>query len=267
MEPAVEALLANADAPLHYSEIAERLEQRLSKTIDVRRAHNAAANVGILLGRGVFGSEKHLNTSSAELERIADEASGIILNGPAGKQWHSAELLGGLIEGGFAGEHLNKYVVDYALRKASGLIRLGRMAWTAADDITAGERIDIRDAVQSLVFDAGRPLTTAEIRQRLVALRGVNDTFQFSFSDPLIRVGPGLWGLNDRDVPVARTDQHALVDHLVANLASNGRGMHISEVPTDLDRPWSEITPQIVFSLWHIRPAAQGFRWAVSLFE
>jgi len=249
MENAVEALLADADMPLHYSEIAERLEQRLSKAIDVRRAHTAAANVGILLGRGIFGLEKHLNIAPGELDRIADEASGIIVNGPLGKQWHSAELLGGLIEGGFAGEHLNKYVVDYALRKSSGLTRLGRMAWAATDDVAASERIDIREAVQSLIFEAGRPLTTAEIRQRLVALRGVNDTFQFSFSDPLIRVGPGLWGLNDRDVPVARADQHALIDHLVAKLTSNGRGMHISEVPNDLDRPWSEITPQIVFSL------------------
>lgn len=249
VEPAVEAVLADADTPLHYSEIAERLAKRLSKAIDIRRAHSAAANVGILLGRGVFGAEKHLNASPRELQRIADEASGIILNGPDGKQWHSAEILAGLIEGGFAGEHLNKYVVDYALRKASGLTRLGRMAWTASDDIAASDRIDIREAVQSLVFDAGRPLTTAEIRQRLVALRGVNDTFQFSFSDPLIRVGPGLWGLNDRDVPVARSDQHALIDHLVATLKSKGQGMHISEVPSDLDRPWSEITPQIVFSL------------------
>lgn len=249
VEAAVEAVLADADTPMHYSEIAERVASRLSKAIDIRRAHSAAANVGILLGRGVFGAEKHLNTSPRDLERIADEASAIILNGPDGKQWHSAEILAGLIECGFAGEHLNKYVVDYALRRSSGLTRLGRMAWKASDDTAAGDRIDIREAVQSIVLDAGRPLTTAEIRQRIVALRGVNDTFQFSFSDPLIRIGPGLWGLNDRDVPVARSDQYALNDHLVATLKSKGQGMHISEVVSELDQPWREIEPQIVFSL------------------
>lgn len=249
IEPAVEALLADADSPLHFSEIAKRLEHRMSKTIDVRRAHIAAANVGILLGRGLFGAEKHLNSSPGELERIADEATRIILNGPPGRQWHSAELLSGLIDCGLAGEHLNKYVVDFALRKSPDLTRLGRMSWVASDDITTGERIEIREAVQSVIIDAGRPLTVPEIRQRLVALRGVSDNLQFSFSDPIIRVGLGLWGLNDRDVPVSRSDQPALFDHLVARLKSNGQGMHISEVKSGLDCPWSDVPPQIVFSL------------------
>ncbi len=249
MDNAVEAVLADAEAPLHYSEIARRLEERLGRQIDVRRAHSVAANVGILLGRGTFGSEKHLEIEPDDLERLSDEASSIILNGPISRQWHSAELLGGLIECGFASEHLNKYVVDYALRKSSVLNRLGRMAWSAKDGGSIGERIDIRDAVQALVFAAGRPLTTTEIRQRLVALRGVNDTFQFSFADPLIRVGPGLWGLNDRDVPIAREDQPTLIEHLILKLRQKSRGIHISEVSEELDRPFSEIAPQIVLSI------------------
>lgn len=254
MENAVEAILFDADEPLHYSDISQRLEQHLSKSVDIRRVHNAAASVGILLGRGVFGLEKHLNLPSDLLAKISDEASSVILAGPPGRQWHSAELLGDLIERGLT-EELDKYVVDYALRKASGLQRLGRMAWAPADaTATAAERIEIREAIQSIIFEAGRPLSTAEIRQRLVALRGVNDTFQFSFADPLIRVGAGLWGLNDRDVPIARADQPALIEDLINHLNAKGIGIHISEVPTDLAAPWKDIAPQVVFSLGTISP-------------
>ena len=249
IEPAIEALLADSDAPLHYTEIAARLEQRLSKPVDVRRAHVAAANVGILLGRGIFGAEKHLNVESGLLEKIADEACAIIVNGSSAKQWHAAELLSGLVERGFAGEYLDKYVVDYAMRKCSSMKRLGRMAWSVFDQDSVGERIDIREAVESLIVDAGRPLTTPEIRQRLVALRGVNDTFQFSFVDPVIRIAPGTWGLNDRDVPVPRSEQSALIEGVINKLLSSNCGIHISEIGDALDRRWATIPPQIVFSI------------------
>jgi hypothetical protein len=123
------------------------------------------------------------------------------------------------------------------------------MAWSARNDASASDRIEIRQAVESLVSDAGRPLTTSEIRQRLVALRGVNDTFQFTFADPLIRLGPGLWGLNDRDVPISRRDQPFLIEHLVAKLKLDERGIHASEIAVKLDAPWREIAPQIVLSI------------------
>lgn len=249
MESVAEAVLMEAESPIHYSEIAKRIAVRLGKSVDVRRVHNAAANVGILLGRGVFGMAKHLNVEASDLDKIAEEASGIVLNGPPGRQWHAAELLGGLIERGFEGDYLDKYLVDHAMRRVGGLTRLGRMAWTARNDTSTSERIEVREAVESLVSDAGRPLTTAEIRQRLVALRGVNDTFQFTFADPLIRVGPGLWGLNDRDVPICRKDQPLLIEHLVAKLRHSEKGIHASEISEKLDSPWNEIAPQLVLSI------------------
>ena len=251
-ENLVETILAEAETPLHYSEIAIRLERRFGRQIDIRRAHNAAGSVGILLGRGIFGSEKHLGVEAGDLERLSEEASGIILGGPEGKQWHSAELLGDLIDLGFPGEHLNKYVLDYALRKSSNLNRLGRMTWSAKDYGSIAERIDIHDAVQSLIFDAGRPLTIIEIRQRLKALRGTNNTSYFSFADPIIKIGFGLWGLNDRDVPIAREHQPALVEHLISKLSQNGRGIHVSELVSELDPLWREVPPQIVLSIGNL---------------
>lgn len=249
IENAVEAVLSEAETPLHYSEIALLTKQRLDREVDVRRVHSAAANVGILLGRGIYGLEQHLDVNSADLERLCDEASGIILGGPDGRQWHSAELLVGLIERGLTIDCLNKYIVDYALRKNPNLNRLGRMTWSAKDGGSISERIDIRNAVQQLVFDAGRPLTTSEIRQRLLALRGVNDTFQFTFADPIIRLSPGLWGLNDRDLPIPRAEQPALIEHLVTKLHQIDTGIHSSELATKLDHPWNGISPQIILSI------------------
>lgn len=249
VERAVEAVLFDADTPLHYHEIFLRLQQKTPETIDIRRVHSAAAGVGILLGRGVFGLEKHLNISSDDLMKISDEASSVILAASDTRQWHAAELLGDLIERGFSGS-FDKYVVDYALKKASGLKRLGRMAWVRASATTsAAERLEVREAVLSLVVDAGRPLSTSEIRQRLVAMRGVNDVFQFSFSDPLIRLGVGVWGLNDRDVPIARADQPDLINHLISCLEQKGSGIHASEVGSYLLPVWKDVPQQIVFSL------------------
>lgn len=250
VEHAVQAILFDAESPLHYSEIAERVSERLKKRVDVRRAHNAAATVGILMGRGIFGAEKHLGLTSAQIANLAEEASSIILDGPEGKQWHAAEILAVLTERGLISEDLNKYAVDYCLRSARGLQRLGRMAWRGAEDaVHSSQRLEMRQAIEAVLMEAGRPLSTADLRQRLVALRGVNDIFQFSTADPLIRLGPGLWGLNDRDIPIPRADQRELFNDVVAILQARRSGIHVSEFPEALGNRWVEVPAHIIMSL------------------
>ena len=86
-------------------------------------------------------------------------------------------------------------------------------------------------------------------QSRLVAVRGVNEIFQISAVDPLIRLGFGLWGLNDRDVSVKRPYQVALFDDLEALLKVKARGMHISEVENvDFGRV-SGVPGNVVFGL------------------
>ena len=152
--------------------------------------------MGILLGRGTYGLEKHIQISSEEAEIIREEAEDMVLTGPAGRQWHASEILNVLLERDFKADRLDKYALDFLLRKSRQLQRLGRMAWVAADDgaITSATRIDIRQAVISLLEQAGRALSTGEIRQRLVALRGLNETFHIIPVDPVIRVGRGFSG-------------------------------------------------------------------------
>jgi hypothetical protein len=252
---AVQAILLDAEKPLHYTEIADWLSERLKKPVDVRRAHNAAAAVGILMGRGVFGAEKHLGLTPDQITNIAEEASSIILNGPDGKQWHAAEVLAVLTERGVTSENLDKYGVDYCLRSAKGLQGLGRMAWrAAAEAVHSSQRLEMRQAIEAVLMEAGKPLSTAELRQRLVALRGVNDIFQFSTVDPIIRIGPGLWGLNDRDVPIPRTEQRDLFNDVVAVLHKRQSGIHVSEIGETLGERWAQAAAHIVMSLCNFDP-------------
>ncbi|OFX00506.1 MAG: hypothetical protein A3E78_09700 [Alphaproteobacteria bacterium RIFCSPHIGHO2_12_FULL_63_12] len=229
-EQVVEAVLHDADAPLHYTEIARRVGERGSREIDIRRVHNAAAEVGILLGPGTYGVEKHLAVSEDVAEAIRDEAERLMGAGLNGRQWHTAEIRLSLLGSGTIDDSVNKYVIDYLLRDVAGLRRLGRMTWAAAsmeDDVA---RIDIRQAIIRILEDSGRPLSASMIRQRLVALRGVNAPVQIPSVDPIIRLGRGIWGLNDRDIPLKRARQPAFLAALIDLLRAAARGLHVSEI-------------------------------------
>lgn len=229
----VEAILAESDAPLHYTEIAERARTRDDRSLDARRAHSAAANVGFLFARGTYGLTRHVPLSDEEMSRIRSEAEDIVCSEASGRQWHSSEILSEISErmdGGF--DRLDKYVLGIALAESDMLRPLGKMTWVAtaagADDQS---RIDVHQAVVAIVQAAGHPLNTTEIKERLTAVRGVNEFFQISPIDPLIRMQPGIWGINDRDVPIAREDQQQLVERLVQRLDEKQSGIHASELP------------------------------------
>ena len=138
--------------------------------------------------------------------------------------------------------------LDIALTKSEILSPLGKMTWVAtgqdADDQT---RIEIHQAVIALVKAAGRPLSTSEIKERLTAVRGVNEYFGISPIDPLIRVQPGVWGINDRDVPLSREEQRELVEDLVRELDTKQSGIHASELSSVL--PLQNCSPDAFLSI------------------
>ena len=145
----------------------------------------------------------------------------------------------------------DKYILDFLLRKSEALQCLGRMTWAEAhsEEATSADRINIHQAIISLVDEAGRPLSTSEIRHRLIALRGVNEGFRIAAVDPLIRLGTAEWGLNDRDVPIKRCDQPALIEYLVETLQKKSSGIHISEIQDVALQAWPGLTAQMNFSL------------------
>lgn len=251
-ENLVHAVLSASDRPLHYTEIPDLIAQRFDRDVDVRRAHNAAANIGLLFGRGTYGLEKHISVDADTMLKVAEEAEQIIAEGPRGRQWHTSELVAELSERATQDvEQFNKYLLDIALKRIGGLERLGRLVW--ALEIGSGPddnyRIDIRQATIAALENAGGPLTTKELRDRVMASRGVDKLFQIFAVDPVIRTAPGVWGLNDRDVPIKRADQRRLLDELVRLLRTRGTGLHYSELEKSAALRSSGLTVTVLFSL------------------
>ena len=231
-EQLVEAILAESETPLHYTEIAERAGRRQGKSLDLRRAQSAAANIGFLFAPGTFGLARHVPLSDEQMSCIRTVAEDIVCSETSGRQWHSSEVFSELLErldGDFDG--LDKYVLNIALAKSRRLKSLGKMTWAEAkQDTDDRTRIDIHQAVIAIVKAAGCPLSTGEIKKRLTAVRGVSEFFQIFPVAPLVRVRPGIWGINDRDVPLSSEEQAGLVEELIQILEEQQRGIHASEL-------------------------------------
>ena len=247
VDQVVEAVLLESDVPLHYSEIAPQATARAGRMMDERRVHNAAAEVGYLFGPGTYGMLKHLAVPRAEWEPLADEAAEIVAEAPLDRQWHTSELIELLGERGIAfPDAFDKYQLDIALKQGGQLNSLGRMVWTRNDVGNERTRVDIRQAVIAILQTAGAPISSTELRQRLVAVRGINQGMQFQIIDPLIKLDSQLWALNDRDLPIKRADQPAFLDTIVEQLRSRMTPVHISESSTVFG---TAIPPRALFCL------------------
>lgn len=173
---------------------------------------------------------KHVSVSRATWEALADEAAEIVLEAPLDRQWHASELIDLLLERDVTlPDHFDKYQMDIALKESRQLHSLGRMVWTRCEAVNEGARVDIRQAVIAILQNAGEPLTSTELRQRLVAVRGINQGMQFQVIDPLIKLNSQLWALNDRDLSIKRAEQPAFLDLIVARLRSRMKPIHISQ--------------------------------------
>lgn len=251
----VEAVLLESDRPLHYSEIPHRIEVRYGRKIDVRRVHNIASDIALLYGRGLYGLIKHCPLNSQERELVRDEVLDEISKGTSGRQWSCAELINILNERGidFDGR-LNIYILNIILMDSNQIKCLGRFMYQSTSAIAEGERrIDIRQAVNSLLIQAGKPMSTSEIREALRKDRGINDTFQIHPSGSIISVGKGLWGIIERDITLNSDEQTQLVDVLENMLRDRNSGIHISEISSCLAgvfEPASRINdPVVIFAI------------------
>lgn len=252
VEHAVEAILAEAEEPIHYTKIVKLTEQRLNREVDVRRAHNSAASVGILFGPGLYGSEKHLKFLDDYADQVCEVAEDIILNDSQIRQWHTSEILSSLSEREeIEIEKLDKYKLNHILKRSSVLKSLGRMTWAEAQTGISemAERIEIRQAIIRLLQNAGRPLSTPEIKQQLIAVRGINHTFQIPSNDPIIRLDTKYWGLNDRDILIKRAEQPFFREKIIELLERKQSGIHVTEF-LDFEETGREgLSAQITVSL------------------
>ncbi|GAC1315560.1 MAG: hypothetical protein NVSMB28_00240 [Collimonas sp.] len=244
-EKLVTAVLANSDRPLHFTEIPKRVQDAFGRSIDIRRAHSAARNVGLLFGRGTFGMSRHCPLTPEEMDVLREETEDIILSGSNGRQWTCFELVEKLGERALDFEdRINRYVVHLALHKSSVLSNLGRFVWTQSGERPSGtqDRIDITQATLSVLQSIGRPMTRVEIRAALLRDRGLSGYFQIHSRGSLVRTSAGCWGILERDIPMSQAEMRNACSSAAMLLESDQCGIHLTEIKERL----RDITPEIL---------------------
>ncbi|PIT81961.1 DNA-directed RNA polymerase subunit alpha C-terminal domain-containing protein [Limnohabitans sp. 15K] len=227
----VAGLLQASDTPLHIDEIQSRI--RANSSYEATNASNirrAASEVCMLFGRGTYGLMKHCPLNASQMLAVRAEAEDIVAGGAPSKQWHSSELYNELLNRGFSYEgKLDKYIINIALANSSSLVYLRRMIWGVRGEWkdSADARLDVKQAIVSLIESEGKPMTTAQIRSKLIEDRGLNIHFQIWATSPLVRIGPGIWGLEGRDVDMEQAGATAY--RLLKELSARQEGMHVSE--------------------------------------
>ncbi len=227
----VSGVLQASDTPLHFNEILQRVRAYSTyEATNVPNIRRAASEVGLLFGRGTYGLIKHCPLNPSQMLAIRAEVEDIISGGSPSKQWHSSEIYNELLNRGFSYEgKITKYIINIALANSPTLVYLRRMIWGIRGKWSenADARLDVKQAIVSLLEDEGKPMSTAQIRSRMIEGRGLNTYFQIFASSPLVRLGPGLWGLEGRDLDMQQAQLMAY--RLLKELSVRQEGMHVSE--------------------------------------
>jgi hypothetical protein len=234
-ESLVAATLAASPTPVHYSELPKLIHAAFGRVIDVRRAHSAAGGVGILYGRGTYGTMRHCPLDADELALLRDAAEALVLGGSPERQWSCAEMLDLLGNAGLDfQERVNQYVLQIALTESCALTNLGRLVWKAKGEggNRSTQRIDLSQAILSILEANGGPLTREEIRDILMRERGLSGYFQLNPRGSLIRLDARRWGLLERDVPLSSLQISQMRQFMADFLFHRQSGVHWSEIKT-----------------------------------
>ena len=239
-EAAVSAVLARAEKPLHYSEIAERAAEIYGKDVSERLAHNSSPRLGArLFGRGVYGLPHHNPVSDRMSKNIKLIVAKMIADGPFMKQWHCAEIITQL-KNQFPGlpSELDNYTLNIILEDVDNITYLNRMVWARSDSgQCADDRVDMADAFAKILEDNGGPLKGKELKDRLSKIRGVVEHLQIQPTNRLIQVGPDFWGLIERDISGDKETINSLLDDLYSIIKERQKGLHVSEIESHLNIP------------------------------
>jgi hypothetical protein len=199
-ESSVAAALAQAEGPLHYSEIARRATKILGKKVDARLAHNAMMTDGIcLFDRGTYGLISHCPLLEKQRLRIRDWVEKMLYEGPINRQWHSREIIEAL---GKAfpdiAAKLDPYILRMSIEESPKLVFLNRMVWARSDSgMDVGDRIETNESFIHILEEAGEPLSGSELKQRLSMIRGVSENMQIHGNERLVAIGPNIWALSE----------------------------------------------------------------------
>ncbi|KEQ17848.1 DNA-directed RNA polymerase subunit alpha C-terminal domain-containing protein [Endozoicomonas numazuensis] len=229
----IQAVLLQAESPLHFTEVAARATKLLGKPVDERRAQNSLMSQGAkLYGRGIYGLEKFNPISPRMCSNIRLAVCNILYEGPLMKQWHANEILG-MLQAKFPSlpEELDNYILNIILQEADRLVYLNRMVWARVDSKQdVNDRVDMADAFTQILEEHGGPLKGKEIKDRLAAIRGVSNKLQLQPTERMIQIGPDFWGLVERDIGGTPEGNAEKLNNLYQKLQERQKGIHVSEV-------------------------------------
>ena len=226
----VEAVLREASEPLHYSSITRRVELLVGLTFNEGTIRNHLHNAGILYGRGYYGTLAQLGISSIERAELAAWLEAFVEVAPS-RQWTCNELLPPAKQQLPFSDRLTIYVINAVLPSVPGACDLGRYTWTFTEDETkAPSRIDLREAVESLLDEAGHPLEGDVIRERLAKTRGIKPNQQIVQHGRVFRCNRTTWGLLDRDAGLNSAERDILYYNLEELLTHANTALHLAEI-------------------------------------
>ena len=239
-EDTVIAILNSSDRPMRIEEVRERSIALGAADYGLGYLRNALGGAALLYGRSTFGLIKHCPLTVEQMDMVRAEVEDVIIGAEQSRQWHCSELHHELQDRGLDFDGLlTKYLINIALKRSTSLSDLRRMVWGQKENWLAGRssRLDVKQAVIALLETEGQPMSTAELRARLLADRGVNSTFQIHPSPPLFRMGWGMWGLLGRDVGADENTLKDALQELTSRLDDLQHGLHMSEIASALARP------------------------------
>jgi len=243
----VSIVLEEAEKPLHYSEIHERVNNISDTEVDIRRVYGCLTgnSEAMLFDRGTYGLRRHLDIDEETATDLIGQVEEVINDGPEQKQWHVSELIQILFEeDNDLADRLNQYGIEMLLEGSENLISLGKHVWVSKhrSDLTNSDRIQTMDALISVLEKAGHPLKTNELIDRVSEYRGIKANMQINPTKLLIKVAPNTWGLSRRDLPFTEDMKESYLKELLLHLENEQKAIHISEI-SDVLSEHEENTP------------------------
>jgi len=228
---AVLKVLEESNIPLHYSEVHKILTES-GYECDIRRVHNALGEMGYVFERGAFGLEKHIRLNADEIKAIIDYTIEIIYSGDS-KQWHTNELFDLLSDSLPFGERMTSHIINVILQSNEvELNYLGRNVWCRDDSehISTADRVDVRQAIISILMDNNGPMSGISIVNTLKQQRGLPRSVQINPGEPLVRVDRGMWGILDRDIIITPNQRADILNSLYSYLNNSSQGISLTHM-------------------------------------
>jgi hypothetical protein len=246
----VTAILNEAETPIHFKEINRLLSARKNASCDDRLTLFIASQVGLLFDRGTYGMTRHIPYTENEMDRLIRATELIAITKSAEKpQWHTEEVMETVIEQGVVPmDRMTSYILTMAMNRSDRVKYLGRGMWTLNDGSDEVERIQVTEIAEAILEEYGSPMTGSEILKLVRERRGGSRWLQIADAGRLVRIDSGLWGLNDRDIPIKARDQPSLLDHMESVLKIKGQDVFVNDIWDVFHIPLT-VTKEVVFSL------------------